>query len=269
MLCKYISATILFVFFFLGARAQTPPGIQPPDSTMPMDTLFFDIDKDIAEQLLPIDTLLQIAFANSPALAFEDALIRAKKYDLKYNRMMFFQGVSGFFSINAGDRLIFLSGSVNQQSYQYSNGYSMGIVAQIPLSTFLGQGARNKTVKSEWEAAQHRKEMQKLALKRDLLKVYVDMIESQRKVKIRAEDAQAAFVTVQIAEEELIEGKIASSEFSRLRNTYAIAQSNLESERANFLRSFYDLEALIGVDLRYLKKPVDKKTGLPKKPTMR
>lgn len=269
MFQKLLATCILFLLLAWAANGQQTPGFTPPDTLLPVDTIFFDIDKDLAEQLWPLDSIIEIAYKNSPILAFEDAMIKARRYDLKYNRMMFFQGVSGFFSFRAGDNLQFTSGTTQQQIYQFSNGYNVGVLAQIPLSTFLGQGARNKTVKSEWEAAKYRKEVQKISLRREISKVYVDMMEGQRKIRIRVEDAQAAYVTVQIAELELIEGKIQSSEYSRLYNIHANAKSNLESERANFLRAFYDLEAMVGVELKYLKKPIEKKAETPIKPKKR
>lgn len=264
MLYKTLIACAICVVFALPASGQTDPNATGfvtnlPTDTIKRDTVVFDIDVDISDQLLPLDTILQIAYENSPSLKFEDAMIEAKRQNLRYTRVMFFQGFSGFYNYSVGNQSIIVTGTTPGDNAQFANGFRVGVNLSLPLSTLFGQGARNKVAKAELQAAKMRKEEIRLGLKREILTQYVNMMEGQRKMKIRAEDAQSALATVKIAEEELIEGKIPSHEYSRLQNIYAIAQTNVENERANFLRAFYDFEALVGVDIRNLKKPAQKK----------
>lgn len=234
-----------------------------PADTVPRDTLVFNVDLDISLQLLPLDSILQIAYENSPALKYEDAMIETKIQNLRYTRVLMFQGISGFYNYSLGDQSIVVTGTTPVDNAQFANGYRYGVNIQIPLSVILGQGRRNKQMKAELLAARHRKDQVRMDVRREIQRIYVNMLEAQRKMNVRAEDAQASFLTVKVAEEELEEGKIPPSEYSRLRNIYAIAQSNLENERANFLRAFYDLEALVGVDMKQLRKPSTTPTPAP------
>jgi outer membrane protein TolC len=230
------------------------------DSTK-VDTLLFDIDLDISDQLLPLDTILYIAYENSPNLKFEQASIQSKKHDLNYTRILFFQGLFPFFTYSYGDQSLLYNTSAAGigNSYQLSNGSRFGFTVQIPISTLLGQGQRNKVVRQQIVAAEYHREQAKRDLRREILRVYVDMLEAQRKVRIRVDDAQTILVALDVAYEEMIEGKTPPMEYARIRNIYANTQTNLETERANFLSAFLDFETLVGVDMKYLKKQAEKK----------
>jgi GNAT superfamily N-acetyltransferase len=55
-----------------------------PFSSIPVDTILFDFDKDLSLQIQPIDSILKYALLYSPTLKFEDAAIQKSMYNLKY-----------------------------------------------------------------------------------------------------------------------------------------------------------------------------------------
>ncbi len=227
--------------------------------TTQRDTMVFDARKNIAQQLLPLDTIIQIAYDNSPSLKYYSTLIKVRKYNKKYVWAMSFKDLSVFYNYSIGDQQIFVTGTTPVDNTQFANGYRFGVNLQLPLSTLLGHFPRMKQARAEVEASRWRKEEIRLEIKREVQRLYVNMIEGQRKLNIRTADAQVALMASQVAEEELAEGRIPPHEYSRIRNIYAIAASNVELERANFLRAFFDLEALVGVKMNQLIKPGEKK----------
>lgn len=224
------------------------------------------MSKNIANQLLPLDSIIQIAYKNSPSLRYYSAQVKVRKYNMRYTRMMSFKDLSVFYNYSLGDQSIIVTGTTPVDNAQFANGYRYGINLQLPLSTVLGHWPRMKQARAELEAARWRKEEIRLEIKREVQRLYVNMIEGQNKLNIRTADAQVALMAARVAEEELAEGRIPPHEYSRIRNIYAIAASNVELERANFLRAFFDLEALVGVDMHLLKKPAIKKV-VPTNPT--
>lgn len=243
--------------FSLNAQSsvnETGFMLDNPVDTIKRDTLIFNLDVDISLQLLPLDTILQIAYSNSPNIKYEESMIKSKVHDYRYNRMLFFQGFSGFYNYAVGNQTMIVTGTTPVDNAQLSNGYRAGVNISLPFSTLFGQGQKNKTLRALIEAAHHRRDQIELELRREILRVYVNMLEAQRKLTVRNDDAQSSFLSAQVAEIELGEGKINTTEYARVKNIYAIAQNNVELERANFLRAFYDFETLVGVEMKYLKK---------------
>lgn len=251
LLCLFSAITLW------GQNGGEPTGFvfDDSDTATKKDTLVFDARISIAQQLLPLDTIIQIAYANSPSLKYYSTLIRVRKHNMSYTRMMSFKDLSVFYNYSIGDQQIFVTGSTPVDNTQFANGYRLGVNLQLPLSTVLGHWPRMKQARAELEAQRWRKEEIRLEIKREVQRLYVNMIEGQSKLSIRTIDAQVALMAANVAEEELAEGRIPPHEFSRIRNIYAIAASNVELERANFLRAFFDLEALVGVEMRQLLKP--------------
>lgn len=256
----------LFSMATLFGQADPTSGyVFDETDTIPKDTLFFDATKNVADQLLPLDTILQIAYANSPTLKFYGAQIKVSKYNMRYIRMTSFKDLSVFYNYSIGDQQIFVTGTTPVDNTQFANGYRFGINLQLPMSTLFGHWPRMKQARAELEASEWRKREIQLELRREVQMIYVNMIEAQRKLNIRTADAQVALLSANVAEEQLEKGRIPPHEYSRIRNIYAIAAVNLEQERANFMRAFFDLEALVGVSMNQLKKPDEEKVK-PTKP---
>lgn len=260
---------LLFSLFsvatLLGQADPTSGFVFDETDTIPKDTLFFDATRDVSDQLLSLDTIIQIAYKNSPTLKFYDAKVRVSKYNMRYTRMMSFKDVSAFYNYSIGDQQIFVTGTTPVDNTQFANGYRFGFNLQLPLSTLLGHWPRVKQARAELEATRWRKEEIRLELRREVQLIYVNMIAAQRKLNIRTADAQVALLSANVAEEQLTMGRIPPHEYSRIRNIYAIAAVNLEQERGDFMRAFFDFEALVGVSMNQLRKPEEERVK-PTKP---
>ncbi len=216
------------------------------------DTVLFNIDKSLAEQLLPFDSLYQIAVRHSPAVHFEDAMIEGKAASLQVTKVLILQGLSPFFTYSAGNQAFVNTGSVSSDFLQLANGRRMGINIQIPVSEVVGRRYRIQQMKAELRAASARRDISKLELKRDLNRSYQAMLTAHRLLAIRIRDAQIAMVAFRVAEVEMQQGKITPASLATSSNVYAISQHNVEKERGDLLSAMYDMVALIGVDLNRL-----------------
>eukprot|EP01036_Dinobryon_divergens_P054072 gene54072-72266_t len=193
---KTLINTVLAVIVAINLNAQSSVNetgflLNDPTDTVKRDTLIFNLDVDISQQLLPLDTILQIAYSNSPNIKYEESMIKSKVHDYRYNRMLFFQGFSGFYNYAVGNQTMIITGSTPVDNSQLSNGYRAGINISLPFSTLFGQNQKNKTLRALVEAATHRRDQIELELRREILRVYVNMIEAQRKLAVRNEDAQS------------------------------------------------------------------------------
>ncbi len=225
-------------------------------SSMPVDTLFFDLSKDLSEQMLPLDTLLEIAVANSPAMHFEDASIEKARQHMRYNRYTFLNGVSGFYNYTAGDQITLIqnTGSDPTLSNAFGIGTRYGINLTVPLSEVVARPNKMKQLKAEITMAKHKRNDIAIEVKRQVISDYFNMISAQRILNIRIQDAESARLTVEIANVEMKRGKIHPQELSRLKNLHAIAETNLEMSKKEFMTFYYQLETMMGVRLHNLKK---------------
>lgn len=267
---KYIFALVLLMFGLNQLlMAQTDSVIYakpklPADmlnemsllNSMPVDTLYFDLSKDLSEQLLPLDTLLEIAVANSPAMHFEDASIEKARQHMRYNRYTFLNGVSGFYNYTAGDQVTLIqnTGSDPTLSNAFGVGTRYGINLMLPLSEVVARPNKMKQLKAEITMAKHKRNDIAIEVKRQVISDYFNMISAQRILNIRIQDAESSRLTVEIALVEMKRGKIHPQELSRLKNLHAIAETNLEMSKKEFMTFYYQLETMMGVRLHNLKK---------------
>lgn len=258
---KMFKHILVFIGIFTGGFAIAQKPVEnsnftfPPNDTIKRDTLIFNADLDISEQLLPLDTIFEIAYTNSPSVKVYEHNATSKYYNYRYTRFLWLQGVSGFYNYSYGDQSVLVANTAGStDNLQIANGYRVGVNVSVSVLSLFGQHRKNKALREEYVSAQYQIEEMKRLLRREIQRAYVDMIEAQRKMRIRTADANIAYLSFKVAENEMQQGKIDATEYSRLSNIYTIAQINLESERAAFLAAFLDFETLVGVEMKYLKK---------------
>ncbi|QJD77018.1 TolC family protein [Spirosoma rhododendri] len=216
------------------------------------DTALLDVSKSLAEQMVPFERIYQLALEHSPAVRFEDAMVDGKVANLQVTKVLILQGVSPFFTYASGNQAYINTGSVTSDFLQLANGRRFGINVQLSMAEVVGRRYRLNQMRSELKAANARRDIIKVELRRDLNRSYQATMTAHRLLGIRIRDAQSAMIAFRIAEVEMQQGKISSVAFASVSNVLAIAQSNVEKERGDFLTYLYDMVALTGVDLMAL-----------------
>jgi outer membrane protein TolC len=165
-------------------------------------------------------------------------------------------GITGFVNYTYGDQTNLNSldnnGAVLNNSLGV--GYRVGINAVIPLTEVFGRPNRMKQLRSEYTMAKWKREERELEVAQRVIMAYFNLTNAQKQMKIRDQDAESARLTVEISNVEMKRGKIHPSELSRIKNLHAIAESNLELSRRDFMMFYYQLEVLVGVKLNTLRK---------------
>ncbi|GAB3280985.1 hypothetical protein GCM10027347_56450 [Larkinella harenae] len=236
------------------SQAQIPEYENPVPIGSVVDTVSFDLRATIAEQLLPFDSLVRIATQYSPLMRLEDAAIDSKEAQYRYSKTTFLQYVYPFVNYATGNQALISSGSLQSDVVQLANGYRAGFNFQIPISELFGRRQRIRETQANYRVALAQRDATRQRIKRELIVVYQGLLTAQRKLQARMREEQVALVAYRVAEVDLQKGKIAPAELARISSFYGTAQSYVEEERGDFLRNFYDLEALVGVPLLQLKK---------------
>ncbi len=227
-----------------------------PFSSIPVDTILFDFDKDLSLQIYPLDSIIKAAVLYSPSLKFEDASIEKAMYNLKYTRYLWMNGITGFYNYSFGNQTNL--NSIDNNSAILNNslglGYRYGFNVVFPLTELFGRPNRMKQLRSEHEMAIYKKEERQIELEQRVITAYFNLLNAQKQMKIRVQDTESAKLTVEIAMVEMRRGKIHPSELSRLKNIHALSESNLEMSRRDFMIYYYQLESLVGKKLSKFKK---------------
>lgn len=244
------SVNSLWAQRFPTASVDRRAPVKPASSQS--DTALLDVSKSLAEQMLPFDRIYQLALEHSPAVRFEDAMVDGKVANLQVTKVLILQGVSPFFTYASGNQAYLNSGTVSSDFVQLANGHRYGVNIQLALSEVVGRRHRLSQMRSELKAANARRDMIRVELQRDLNRSYQATMTAHRLLGIRIRDAQTALIAFRIAEVEMQQGKISSVAFASVSNVLAIAQSNVEKERGDFLTYLYDMVALTGVPLAAL-----------------
>ncbi|GAB3639941.1 TolC family protein [Spirosoma arcticum] len=252
---------ILWGFFSLSACAALPGLAQKPQpkSSSPVnvgalvsDTAFFDLNKDITEQLVPFETIYQAALQYSPALHVQNAVATGKLEAYRYSKVLVLDNIYPFVNYAQGNQTLIATGTNPSDALQLSNGTRWGFNVQVPLSAILGRRNLTQQAKADYQVTLAQKDVIALSLKRELIVIYQNLVVSQRIMLARSRDEQVALTAYQVVEVELQQGKADPSQFALVSNSYALSKTFAERARGDFMINFYDLEALVGVPLQSL-----------------
>jgi hypothetical protein len=223
----------------------------------PLDSLIFqsfDIYENIEDQLLPLDTIIDIANEEHPQIKFQEALIRANEYNIKNTRSLWMNTLYAFGNYTTGNQQLTLAdvGGTSVDS-RITNGYVLGLGLRVPLYEFLGRRNFVNQVKAERDASVEMREVMKVNLNRSVIDEYYELITRQRTMIIAAQNAYTQDVNVELAEQGLLTGQVPMEDYARFVSIRAAAKMLYEEEKRDFYRQFSKFEELVGVKMIELK----------------
>ncbi|WP_461132311.1 TolC family protein [Spirosoma lituiforme] len=222
---------------------------------LPIDSMGFDFDRDIAIQLVPFDDIFKLALAYAPSVKFEGAVASSQASAYRLAKLQVFQNVTGYANYSTGNQAILSTGTnVTDQLGQISNGYRAGVNLAFSIHDLIGRPHQIQLAKANYEATQERRRTAEILLKRDVFNLYQDLLLAQRVLQIRLRDDQASLAAYRIGEVELQKGKITPETHAFNSNRYAETRSTVEQAKTQFIKTIYALELFVGVPIHQLKR---------------
>lgn len=252
----------LFICLMLTGTIMNPLKAQS-DSVSLQDTFAYDdifslnFEEDVTAQLLPLDTIVDIAFRNSPTLRFHEGEVGAARAQVLLAKRSWHPYISTFASTSYGSQNIALNTynpATGGNQTQASNGYTFGATIVLPLSVFTQTPVKIDMMRQELKKFEARVDEAKLQLRREIISEYFKLVTAQRLLKIISEDVQTATLTLNIAEIQFQNGTLPPSEFSRIKNLQTIARTNYELQFREFATAYFQFEALVGVEMFEIKR---------------
>ncbi|GAB3222891.1 TolC family protein [Spirosoma arcticum] len=226
------------------------------------DTLYLDIDQDIAVQLIPFDELMKIAILHSPVIKYQKEVSNSLNSAYHTSKVIILQNATGFGNYAGGNQTILATGAVVPGSTarpgeaigQIANGYRVGIDVRLSLYDLFGRKHQIREAQANYRASILQKDIIEMQLKRELITVYQDMITSQQVLKLRLVDEQASLAAYRIAEVELQKGRVNADVLASATSRYIETKSASEQVKGDFLKNIRYFETMVGVPVQRLKR---------------
>lgn len=221
------------------------------------DTLYLDIDQDIAVQLIPFDELIKVAVLHSPFIKYQNEVSNSLSSAYAVSKTQILQNVSGFSNYSSGNQSILSSGGTARPGEtlgQIANGYRVGVDLRVSLFDLFGRRHIIRQAHSNYRASILQKETIEMQLKRELITIYQDMITAQQVLKLRLIDEQASLAAYRIAEVEIQKGRINADVLANATSRYVETKSTSEQVKGDFLKNVRYFETLMGVPIQRLKR---------------
>ena len=218
------------------------------------DTTFqsIDLNKDLLNQLVPVDSLIKSALANNPTIKAQDALIEAGKDQIKFARREWQNSVSGFFTQSYGNQSLFFdsnqeSSTVQSQSLQ--TGFRLGLNVNIPLFWLFGRTSRINVYEHELEVRRLTEEKIAMDVSRQVILEYNNMLSTHRLLLLASKSRGTSRLLLDMADKQFAQGDITIADYTSVTAIASKAEQDYEIAKRDFYNNYQQLEKLLGVRL--------------------
>nr|WP_293835728.1 TolC family protein [uncultured Arsenicibacter sp.] len=241
----------------VAGQSAPPVAAAPPAGAgiVINDTLYFDFRKDISAQLLPLKELSDMAVAASPLVKYEHQVTISQGEAVRLAKSQKFTNASGFVNYSTGNQAILSTTPTGNDAIgQIANGYRAGVTLQLSLFELFGRKHEVRMAQSNQQAAVYRREAIEQQIRRELINLYQDLLTAQRILLVKMLDEENSLTALRIAEIEMQQRKLDPNTLANVSNRYSIVKSSTEEVKGQLLKSFYQLEALVGAPMQQLRR---------------
>lgn len=237
---SFISA-ILILFSFLSiskvVRAQEE---------------FHPLNSDISQSLLPLNALIDSALQHDPYVRFRDLQLIVNNAKLKADKSQWARNMGIQTDVRRGTFDNFSTNTSEGQSPSLfatrssQTNYGIGAYIKFPIYDILNRKNQINLAQTELEQAQSMAEMQRNEVRQLVIRQYNDLVLKHRLLKIRTKHLETAKVNYIMVEKEFQNGVVDVTEFSRISEITARAESDFETTRIDFITAYLVLEEIVG-----------------------
>ena len=219
---------------------------------------FNPLSDDITQYLPPLSALLDTAVANSPSVQFENLKTDFYRYNVKTEKRNILEHIGINTELNNG-RFYYndWNEGFQEPEFYYSESrrfnYELGVYVRLPISSVVDRRNRINKQKKWVEISMAREQEVEKEIRREVIELYNDLLESQRILKITNDYLQWTYVQMQMAENEFINGQISAAEMTRLKEFQRRGQTEFAKQKAAFKRAYDQLQELVGMKFNKIK----------------
>lgn len=228
-----------------------------PEFTGTETNSLLDLNKELKDQLVPIDSLITIAILNSPTVRAQEALIEAGKDQIKYTKREWQNGVAGTFSQSLGNQAVVYNSNQEPdaiQSATIQTGFRLGFNVNIPLFLLFGRTSRINVYEHELDVRKETREKIKLDVSREVIYEYNNMLATHRIMLIASNARGTTRLLLDMAEKQFAQGDISIADYTSVTAIATKAESDYEISKRDFFNYYQQLEKMLGTRLDKLVK---------------
>ena len=251
----YKSSWTIIISFFLF---QTVSFSQSGPEHQTYDLISDGLDSSVAIPDLPsLDAIIDSARLHSPLILTNQTAVEIKQTELTTKKREilkslslysnYFYGNNGMLVVNENFSGATTSGA---NTNIRTNFYQVGVQFKLDLGTLLDRKNQIKKQQLEVVYAKRQNSNLELQLKEQIIRQYRNLELTRKLLSIYAATKQNAFVNLQMAEKQFLDGEINISDVTRVTDTLTKATTEFERAKAEYLIAFEMLELTVGIDLK-------------------
>ena len=215
------------------------------------------LSDDITQYIPPLSALKDSAVANAPQVQFENLKTDFYRYNVKTAKRDIWENMGLNAEVNRG-RFYFNNFNEGQDDRFYLSksrrtNYLFGIFLKLPISSIIDRRNRINKEKKWVEISMARQRQVEKEIRREVVRLYNELIQSQRILKISNDYLQWTFAQMKMAENQFINGQLSVAEMTRLKEFQRRGQTEYEKQRASFKSAYDQLQELVGMKFNKIK----------------
>lgn len=230
---------------YTGAGQNTMPQFTEDEEAF----IFFDLTKELDQQLLPLDSLIKHAMVTHPTVLLNKELAFSAEQRLALATKTWTNMLSAFANYSYGNQSLITSGALEGDMLNIANGYRIGVNLNVPLSEFTMRKNRINLEKHEIRATQFKTSEMGLVIANQVTEEYYNLLLAQRLMLIRQNMQENARNNLSITELEYKAGNLDIRDYTRMMEIETLARTEFERVRRDFLLAYNRLEILLGAPL--------------------
>jgi outer membrane protein TolC len=203
----------------------------------------------IADLLLPLGAMQQMAIENSPLLKYHNSQVLISELRIQAEKRDWMNSLDFEASARYGlfDNLI-ISEDLNTDasaSTTEQTRYSVGLSLKIPLSKIIDR-TNLKQAKAEFDKYRFQQQSNERELRQLVVVQYNNVLKTYKSVEVRNKAFGVLKVHLNNVEKDYINGKIDIAEFSRVHDIKMNAELELERAKIELISSIQVLNEIVG-----------------------
>ncbi len=247
MLWALIMVLLLGKVQNLNAQQYTPNKLQIDSSQ-----LFNPLVDDIRDRIPPLRVLIDSAAHNSPNVRYEELKAQYYYYEQLTAQRQWLEHFSMNFDANFGDWNFYDKDEINKVDRYYwsgsiRNNVAIGFYIRFPLATLVDRRNRINKQKKWIEISLTQKEINKRFIMQEVIRIYNDMVQYQKYIKIYEDYQNFTMMQMQMAQNEFLNGEISTAEYTRLKEIQTRGAVNFQQAVSEFNKNYQMLEVVTGM----------------------
>lgn len=215
------------------------------------------LSDDIMQYIPPLSALIDSAVANAPSVQFENLKTDYYRYNVKTAKRDIYENL-GFNGEIINGRFYFNDYNQLQDNDFYRSesrrfNYLVGVYLKLPLSSIIDRRNHINKEKKWVEISMARQRQVEKQIRREVIRLYNDLMESQRILEISNDYLQWTYAQMKMAENQFVNGQISLAEMTRLKEFQRRGQTEFAKQKATFKNTYDQLQELVGMKFNKIK----------------